>query len=62
MKKLLSGVVAASGVFLLLGSVGGVEHNTMEFAIGALLSFGGLAMIWLGLWLLENVCEVDVWE
>lgn len=61
MKKFLSGIVCASGLFLLIGSVGGIEHNTMPLIIGGLLSVFGLAMIGVGLYLLENVCGLDIW-
>lgn len=62
MKKFLSGIVCASGLFLLLGTVGGVEHDTMSLAVGALLSLFGITMMGVGLYLLENVCGLDIWS
>lgn len=61
MSKFLSGLISAIGLFLLFGSIGGLEAGTMFLPVGAPLAFAGAVFTWFGLSLLD-ADGVQVWE
>jgi hypothetical protein len=53
MKKICE-IVAFVSFFLLLGVVGGIEHDTMPLSTGGLMLAIGLAVFGLSTWLSEK--------
>ena len=44
MKKKICGIVSVTGLLILFGATGSVEHNNLSLLVGTLAGFLGLAM------------------
>jgi hypothetical protein len=53
MKKFIAGLVSFAGLFLFMGSIGGMEAETMSLSLGVPMAIGGVVLTAVALELLQ---------